>query len=105
MHVKRHSSRKKQAEGTRSADGSLLPFKKGGFVLALQAGAPIVPVSIHGGHDVLPKGSLRIRPGAIGIAFGAPVTTSSYTFESRDELIAVVRERIAAGLGALSPSA
>lgn len=86
------------AEGTRSPDGRLLPFKKGGFVLALQAGVPIVPVSIRGGREVLPKGSLRIRPGTIVVQFGAPIETSSFTFETRDSLIAAVRDRIAAGL-------
>lgn len=86
------------AEGTRSPDGRLLPFKKGGFILALQVGVPIVPVSIRGGHEVLPKGSLRIRPGTIDVVFGEPVSTSSYSLETKDDLIAAVRERIAAGL-------
>jgi 1-acyl-sn-glycerol-3-phosphate acyltransferase len=86
------------AEGTRSPDGRLLPFKKGGFVLALQTGVPIVPVAIRGGRNVLPKGALRIRPGDIDVIFGAPVASSSYTLETKDALIAAVRERIAAGL-------
>src|SRR3989442_2626656 len=55
------------AEWTRSPDGRLLPFKKGGFILALQAGVPIVPVAIPGGRGVLPKGSLRAKPGTIEV--------------------------------------
>ncbi len=88
------------AEGTRSPDGRLLPFKKGGFVLAIQAGVPIVPVSIRGGHALLPKGSLKSRRGTIEILFGEPVETTGYTFETRDRLIEAVRRRVAAGLSA-----
>jgi 1-acyl-sn-glycerol-3-phosphate acyltransferase len=86
------------AEGTRSPDGRLLPFKKGGFILAIQAGVPVVPVSIRGGHDVLPKGSLTPRCGTIQIEFGEPIDTSGYSMETKDSLIEVVRQRIAAAL-------
>lgn len=86
------------AEGTRSPDGSLLPFKKGGFILALQAGAPIVPVSIRGGHALMPKGRLIAAPGTIEVVFGEPVETSEFSMETKESLIQVVRGRIAAGL-------
>ena len=88
------------AEGTRSPDGRLLPFKKGGFVLALEAGVAIVPVSIQGGAVVLPKGSLRIRPGTIHVTMDAPIDTTTYSGPTKDELIERVRRAIAAGLEA-----
>jgi len=62
-------------EGTRSPDGRLRPFKMGGILIAINAGCPIVPVAISGSHNVLPKGSLRIRPGRIKVTFGLPVQT------------------------------
>jgi 1-acyl-sn-glycerol-3-phosphate acyltransferase len=82
------------AEGTRSPDGTLLPFKRGGFVLALQAGVPVVPVTLRGGVEVLRKGSRRIRPGAIHVHFSAPVETSGYTPATKEALILKVREAI-----------
>jgi 1-acyl-sn-glycerol-3-phosphate acyltransferase len=62
-------------EGTRSPDGRLMPFKMGGILIAIKAGCPIVPVAIYGSHKVLPKGSIRIRPGLIKITIGLPVQT------------------------------
>lgn len=82
------------AEGTRSVDGTLLPFKRGGFVLALQAGVPVVPVTIKGGHAILPKGRLAIRPGTIDVHYGAPVETTGFTYDTRDRLVATVRAAI-----------
>jgi 1-acyl-sn-glycerol-3-phosphate acyltransferase len=86
------------AEGTRSRDGTLLPFKRGGFVMALKAGVPVVPVTIRGGGGILPKGSLWIRPGSIQVHFGAPVETTGYTYETRDRLADRVRAAIEAEL-------
>jgi 1-acyl-sn-glycerol-3-phosphate acyltransferase len=62
-------------EGTRSPDGRLMPFKMGGILIAIKAGCPIVPVAINGSHKVLPKGSIRIRPGRIRMTIGLPVQT------------------------------
>ena len=56
-------------EGTRSPDGRMLPFKKGPFYLAMEAGAPCVPVSIYGTENMMAKGSMRIKPGTAHISF------------------------------------
>jgi 1-acyl-sn-glycerol-3-phosphate acyltransferase len=86
------------AEGTRSADGRLRPFKRGAFTLAIEAGSPIVPVSIAGTQRVLPKGSWRLRAGNVVVRFGRPVETSSLRMEQRGELVAHVEALVAAGL-------
>jgi 1-acyl-sn-glycerol-3-phosphate acyltransferase len=83
-------------EGTRSPDGRMLPFKKGPFYLAMETGAPCVPVSIHGTETMMAKGSLRIRPGTAHIAFHAPVYPRDYS--TREELMVAVRRSIASGL-------
>lgn len=65
-------------EGTRSSDGRLLPFKRGGFWLAMQTRTPVVPVTIDGSRAILPKGGWRIRSGGIRITVGEPLTVESY---------------------------
>jgi 1-acyl-sn-glycerol-3-phosphate acyltransferase len=82
-------------EGTRSRTGELLPFKKGGFIMALQGGAPIVPVAIAGARDAMKKGSLIIRPVRITVRFGRPIETAALTLDDRDTLIAGVRGAVA----------
>jgi 1-acyl-sn-glycerol-3-phosphate acyltransferase len=83
-------------EGTRSPDGRLLPFKKGPFYLAMQSGAPCIPISIWGTETMMPKGSLRIHPGTAHIVFHSPIYPSD--FDTRAELSAAVRASIASGL-------
>lgn len=78
-------------EGTRSRDGRIGPFKKGAFMIALQTGTPIVPMAIHGAHEVLPTGSFRPRPGHVRLKIGAPIPTEGLGREDRDALIARVR--------------
>jgi 1-acyl-sn-glycerol-3-phosphate acyltransferase len=81
-------------EGTRSRTGELLPFKKGGFIMALQAQAPVVPVAIVGARSAMRKGSPIIRPVTVTVRFGAPVETTGMTIDDRDRLVAEVRERV-----------
>jgi 1-acyl-sn-glycerol-3-phosphate acyltransferase len=83
-------------EGTRSRTGELLPFKKGGFIMAIKAGAPIVPVAINGARDALRKGSLVIRPVTVTVRIGAPVETAGLTLDDRDLVIQEVRGRVEA---------
>ncbi len=83
-------------EGTRSPTAALLPFKKGGFIMAIKAQAPIVPVAVSGGRDAMRKGSAIIRPVMVDVRIGEPVATAGYTLDDRDLLIATVRERIEA---------
>jgi 1-acyl-sn-glycerol-3-phosphate acyltransferase len=89
-------------EGTRSRTGEMLPFKKGGFVMAIKAGAPIVPVAISGGRAAMQRGSAIIRPVTISIRVGPPIETADVDLDDRDQLIGLVRERIA-GLLAEGP--
>jgi 1-acyl-sn-glycerol-3-phosphate acyltransferase len=81
-------------EGTRSRTGALLPFKKGGFIMALKGQAPIVPVAISGARNAMRKGSPLIYPVQVRIQFGTPVETAGRSHEERDKLIAEVRGQI-----------
>jgi 1-acyl-sn-glycerol-3-phosphate acyltransferase len=83
-------------EGTRSKTGEMLPFKKGGFLMALKAQAPIVPVAISGGRDAMRRGSAIIRPVTVSIRVGAPIETAGMQMSDRDQLIARVRGAIEA---------
>ena len=83
-------------EGTRSRTGELLPFKKGGFIMALRAQAPIVPVAIIGARDAMRKGSPWIYPVRISVRFGEPVETAGLGIEERDQLVQRVRDSVAA---------
>jgi 1-acyl-sn-glycerol-3-phosphate acyltransferase len=81
-------------EGTRSSDGKIKPFKQGMFYLAIMSGVPIVPVSIIGAREIMPKRSLQIKPGKITMVIDRPIDVSGYSLENRQELIERVRNII-----------
>ena len=86
-------------EGTRTRDGHLLPFKKGGFHLAMDSGVDIVPVAIKGSREIMPRGAALIRAGTVTVEVGEPIPTAGLTNGDRDALIAKVRGRVAEMLG------
>lgn len=81
-------------EGTRSRDGHLLPFKKGPFYMAVEAGVPVVPVAVHGTAALLPRGSRRILPGEVRVDFLEPVVARGGGTAAREDL----RRRVRAAL-------
>jgi 1-acyl-sn-glycerol-3-phosphate acyltransferase len=81
-------------EGTRSRDGEVAPFKKGGFHLATASGAAIVPVAIVGTREIMPRKSLLMRPGHVFLSFGRPIPTEGLGAEVRRALIERVRGKI-----------
>ena len=83
-------------EGKRSFDGKLLPFKKGPFYLAAECGVPVVPVTIVGTHELMPKTRFQISPGTVKVIFHNPIPPSE--FGDRDCLMARVRSAINSGL-------
>ena len=81
-------------EGTRSLDGEIGPFKKGGFILAVESGVPIVPVIIHGTWPIMPKNRLFINPGNVVLEIGTPIESSKYDRNTKDDLMNRTREVI-----------
>jgi len=90
-------------EGTRSTDGKLLPFKRGGFLLALKSKTPIVPVTINGTGKLLARGEWRVRPGTIDVTIGAPIAAEDFRPGGLRGLSAQVQEIIAANLRTSDP--
>ena len=86
------------AEGTRSLDGKLKQFKKGGVMLALKTKLPIVPITIIGSYDLLPKNANRIKPGMVRVIISDPIDTKDYTEDDRDVFLERVRSIISANL-------
>jgi 1-acyl-sn-glycerol-3-phosphate acyltransferase len=83
-------------EGTRSRNGKLLPFKKGPFHVAMEAGVPVVPVTITGSHEAWPKGKMSLRKGEVVVTFHPPI--DPHQFARKGELLAAVRAAIDSGL-------
>jgi 1-acyl-sn-glycerol-3-phosphate acyltransferase len=81
-------------EGTRSRTGELLPFKKGGFIMAIEAQVPIVPVAVQGGRAAMRKGSAIVRPVRVSVRIGKPIPTTGLTIDDRDTLIERVRGEV-----------
>lgn len=81
-------------EGTRSRDGYVAPFKKGGFHLSLQTGIPIVPVTLNGAAEIQRRGSFWARPGTVELLFGDPIDPARYDVAHLDRFMADVRTAI-----------
>jgi 1-acyl-sn-glycerol-3-phosphate acyltransferase len=86
------------SEGTRSPDGNIQEFKKGGFVTAIEQGLPILPVTVNGSRKVLPKGSLVFYPGPIEVVVGNPIETENYTADRLGEVVKKTRDTIISNL-------
>ena len=81
-------------EGTRSRDGKMQRFRRGGFFLALETGAPIVPVTISGTFELMPKGQKFARKGRVQVVFHDSIPTAGYTIETMAGLMEKVKEAI-----------
>ena len=86
-------------EGTRSQTDELLPFKKGGFIMAVRAHVPIIPVAMYGGRAVMRRGSALLNPVTVHVQFGSPICSRDREFADREELIAETKSVIEDMLG------
>lgn len=97
-HISHGSSVVVFPEGTRGREYRLRPFKKGPFVLAVAAQAPVIPTLVHGTLAVFPRDSWRVRPGRVEVHFLEPVSTAGLTYEDRDRVARTVWTRMADAL-------
>jgi len=81
-------------EGSRSPDGSIQPFKKGGFTLAIKSKVPIIPIAIAGSREIMPKDRLTAASGEIRMRMGDPIETQNYSLKDRKFLMEKVNETI-----------
>lgn len=85
-------------EGTRNPTGRLLPFRPGPFQMAIEAGVPVVPVTVHGAAALMPKGATYMRPGELALWFHDPISTAALQPDDRLELMKTVRDTMQAAL-------
>lgn len=83
------------AEGTRSDDGVLKPFKKGAAIMALEAQVPLVPAAVAGTYAILPKGTIAIRPRPAALVIGKPIETKGLGIEARERLTLEAHDAVA----------
>jgi len=92
-------------EGTRGVGDDLLPFKKGGFVLAIETGTPIAPVAVVGTSRVLAKNSLKVESGEVEVRIGRPIETAGIALKDKEQIVERVREAIGALMTSETPEA
>jgi len=89
-------------EGSRSPDGSIQPFKKGGFTLAIKSKVPIIPIAIKGTRDIMPKDRLTTTAGKILMQVGRPIETRHCSLKDRNSLMEKVRTTITENFSLIS---
>jgi 1-acyl-sn-glycerol-3-phosphate acyltransferase len=85
-------------EGTRTRTGELGPFKKGPFIMAIESGTPIMPISVKGSYEIMPPNRFNVKPGTVVITFHPPIATNGLLLADREGLTERVRETISAAL-------
>jgi 1-acyl-sn-glycerol-3-phosphate acyltransferase len=85
-------------EGTRSRDGHIQPFRRGAFFLAINSQAPVIPVSLSGSYELMPKGSLSVKKGRIKVIFHPEVSVQGLAEGDIPDLMSKIRDVIMSGL-------
>lgn len=81
-------------EGTRSLNGKIKSFKKGGIILAIQTGLPLVPMAVCGTIDVVKKGSFKIRSSPIYLKIGIPIDVNEFSYDDRNRVTEILRDQV-----------
>ena len=96
--LKRGKSYVVYPEGTRSPDGRLLPFKKGAFMMAIEAGVAVVPVTVSGATRIMPKAKIEVHPSTVRLTIHAPIPTTGYARDNVTELVSRTRQQVLSAL-------